>query len=719
MTRIVPVAQNGMSDCGAACLTMILRYFGSHRTAAEVGEELGAGRDGLTALALVQAARGYGLGVRALGGPAQIVLSGEVTLPAVVHWRGDHFVVVERVGPTWVHIVDPARGRRRIRHDEFDEGYAGVLLEFERGSLEPHRSDRARAPWRRELASLLLRGRRGLIARIVLASAALQALGMALPLSSAVLVDRVIPDDDRSLLLVVMLAVGAACLGYLGVGLARSALLVLFRSQVDAEVTATLVERLLRLPLGYFLRRGTGDVVQRISSVGAVRELVTGPVVAALLDGPLALGYLAAVYWWSPLVGLWLTGFAAASVGLIALSNRRVVELGQRELAGQAAAEGQLIEAVGGIETVKASGAETAVLTQWSRLFAASVHDAARSGLLQGALDAALSTLRVAAPAVLITVGATQVMSGQQTLGQMIALNGIALAALAPIGSLVGTLQRLQVAGAHLRRIGDILEAPAEQHDLDVTVAPALRGSISLRGVGFRYDPRSEWVLRDLDLEIPAGATVALVGRSGSGKSTLARLLLGLFPPTEGSVHFDGIDSVGVDLRSLRAQFGVVTQECVLFTGSIAENIGLCRPRAGRDEIMAAARVACLHDEIAAMPMGYDTLLREGAGLSGGQRQRLALARAVLADPCILLLDEATSALDTRTEAAVAGNLSTLRQTRIIIAHRLSTVREADVILVLEGGRIVERGRHDELVGAGGAYADLVAGQTIEAAPAT
>ncbi|PTR41147.1 ABC-type bacteriocin/lantibiotic exporter with double-glycine peptidase domain [Rhodococcus sp. OK611] len=719
-SRIVPVIQNGMSDCGAACLTMIMRHFGSHHTVSEVADELGVGRDGVTALALVQAARGYGLQVRALGFHASTVLRGEASLPAVAHWHGDHFVVVERVGPTWVHVVDPARGRRRLSHTEFDEGYSGVLLEFDRGALAPrHRSERSRALWRRELLALALRGRRGLIGQILLASLMLQAVGMALPMSSAFLVDRVIPDVDYSLLLGVVTIVGVAALGYFGVGLVRSALLVRIRSQVDSKVTMTMVERLLQLPFSYFMGRGTGDVVQRISSVRAVRELVTGPVVAAALDGPLALGYFVAVFWWSPVVGLWLAGFAAVQVALIGVSSRRMVDLGQRELVGQAAAEGQLIEAIGGIETVKASGAESAVIGHWSRLFATSMEDAARSGRLQGAVDAAFAALRVAAPAVLITVGATQVMSGQQSLGQIVALNGIALAALAPIGSLVGTLQRVQLAGAHLRRLGDILEASTEQQGVEVSDAPELRGSISLRGVGFRYDPRSNWVLRELDLEVPSGATVALVGRSGSGKSTLARLLLGLFPPTEGSVRYDGADSARMDLSSLRAQFGVVTQDSVLFTGSIAENIALCRPGAGLDEVAEAARVACIHDEIAAMPMGYDTLLREGVGLSGGQRQRLALARAVLADPRILLLDEATSALDTSTEAAVARNLSTLRQTRIVIAHRLSTVREADVILVLEGGRIVERGRHEELVSAGGEYAHLVAGQTIEVVPAT
>jgi ABC-type bacteriocin/lantibiotic exporter with double-glycine peptidase domain len=218
-------------------------------------------------------------------------------------------------------------------------------------------------------------------------------------------------------------------------------------------------------------------------------------------------------------------------------------------------------------------------------------------------------------------------------------------------------------------------------------------------------------VVRGIDLDVPAGSTVALVGASGSGKSTLARVLLGLHEPTEGEVLFDGIRPGAVALPTLRRQLGVVSQDCVLFTGTIAENIALGRPDADRADVEAAARLAALHDEVAAMPMGYDTVLREGTGLSGGQRQRVALARALLGRPRVLLLDEATSALDTATEAVVAANVAALRQTRIVIAHRLSTVRGADRILVLDGGRVVEQGTHPELLALGGRYAALVAHQ--------
>jgi ATP-binding cassette subfamily B protein len=709
------VVQDGLTDCGAACLAMILGHHGHRATAGEVADEMGAGRDGLTALALVQAARRYGLQARGVGAPAERILDGGAALPAIVHWTGNHFVVVERVTRQVVHVVDPARGRRRLTHAEFADRYSGVVLEFGCGTVEP-RARAARGPCSSRVLEMML-GNRALLAGVVFASLALQSVGMALPLTAGVLVDHVIPDADLTLWWVVVAVVSVAVAAYLATALVRSALLVRLRTRIDTDLTATVVDRLMRLPLGWFTRMGTGDVTARIASAGALRELVTGPVLAALLDAPIAVGYIVVLLWWSPLLGVGVCVFALVQAVLLLATAGRVTETGHRELASAAAAEGSLIEAVSGIETVKASGAEDAVAARWAWLFEVSIRDAAAGARLQGRLDAVLQALRVAAPAVLISLGALQVVAGTRSLGDMIALNGIALAALAPIGSLVGALQRLQIAGAHLRRLGDILDAPPEQHGVDTRPAPVLRGAITVRGLGFRYDPRAPWVLRDLDLDVPAGSTVALVGRYGSGKSTLARLLLGLVPPTDGGVAYDGVDAATLDVRSLRAQFGVVTQECALLTGSIADNIALCRPAASRADVVAAARIACLDTEIDAMPMGYDTVLRDGGGLSGGQQQRLAIARAVLADPRIVLLDEATSALDSVTEASVTANLAELDQTRIVIAHRLSTIRDADLIVVLDGGRIVERGNHDSLLAAAGVYADLVRAQGHAGAP--
>jgi ABC-type bacteriocin/lantibiotic exporter with double-glycine peptidase domain len=281
---------------------------------------------------------------------------------------------------------------------------------------------------------------------------------------------------------------------------------------------------------------------------------------------------------------------------------------------------------------------------------------------------------------------------------------------LTPLTSLLTSLQELQEAGAHFERLADIVEAEPERKG---GKRPHLRGEIMLRNVGFRFDPRSPWTLRNVSFAVGPGQKVALVGSSGSGKSTLGRILLGLYQPVEGEIWYDGTPARDVDVRWLRSRFGVVTQDPHLFTGSIRDNIGLTIPDASLEQVVAAARLACVHDDIMAMPMGYETMLTEGSGLSGGQRQRIALARALLPQPRVLLLDEATSHLDTATEAAIEQNLAGQPQTRIVIAHRLSTVRDADQILVIEAGRIVEHGTHNDLMRHGGRYAALSERQSI------
>jgi ATP-binding cassette subfamily B protein len=335
-----------------------------------------------------------------------------------------------------------------------------------------------------------------------------------------------------------------------------------------------------------------------------------------------------------------------------------------------------------------------------------------RRGQLDAVVDTLLGTLRSVAPLILLWFGAYRVIDGAMSLGTMLGLNALAVAFLMPLASLISSGKELQLVKAHLDRLTDVLEATPEQDPSTVKPVPPLGGRIEVRGVSFRYHPNAPLTLRDVSFTAEPGQKIALVGRTGSGKSTLAMLLLGLYPPTEGAILVDGMPLADLDYRALRAQFGLVLQDPFLFRGSIRQNIGFAAPDLPMERLIEAARLAAVHEDVEAMPMGYETLVAEGgSGLSGGQRQRLAIARALAQRPSILLLDEATSALDVITEAVVDQNLSGLSCTRIVIAHRLSTIRNADIILVLEGGAIVERGSHDELLSLGGHYARLVRSQ--------
>jgi ATP-binding cassette subfamily B protein len=710
--RRVPVLlQMTNVECGAACLAMILGYHGRKTTVVECREECGVGRDGASARVLMQAARRYGMEARAFS--TEPSNCRQASLPAIAHWGFNHFIVVERWLPHGVVVVDPGLGRRTLTEKEFDAEFTGVLLTFEPGADFDRSKRTTVSAWREYLRGLLnVPGLRGVLAQVLAASLVLQLLGLVVPLFTQVLVDHVLPFRITNLLTILGVGLLIIVLAQLVTTYLRAVLLLYLRGRLDAQTMIGFFEHLLSLPFQFFQQRGSGDLLSRISSNTVIRSIMTTQTLSMVLDGGLVLVYLAILLAWDPTFGLLSLLLGAAQAALLLGTAGRQLRMAQEYLAAESNSQSYLVEALTGIATLKASGGEQRAIDRWSKLFFKELNISMRRGHLEAGIDAVMTGLRLLSPLLLLWVGAHQVLNGTVSLGTMLALNALSLSFLSPLSSLISNAEQLQLAGAYLDRIADVLRTPPEQDFAHMPAAPRLTGRVELHQVSFRYSSEGPWALRDVQVHIEPGQKVAIVGRSGSGKTTLAMLLLGLHPPTEGEILYDGIPLGQMNYRSLRGQFGVVLQDSPLFSGSIRENIALNAPGITLDQIKEAARLAGIHDEIMQMPMTYETVVAEGGyGLSGGQCQRLTIARALASQPALLLLDEATSHLDAITEEQVDRNLSGLACTRIVIAHRLSTVRNADLILMVDSGQIVESGMHDHLLTLDGPYAALVKGQ--------
>lgn len=709
--RVSVIHQMSAVECGAACLSMILTYYGRKTNVGDCRNQLDVGRDGLTALAIAKAARAHGLRVKAYSlNPQDFQF---VQVPAIVHWNFNHFVVVEKWSAGKVVLVDPAIGRLSLTAEEFDAGFTGVVLMFEPGVHFEKTTPPKQSLWRRYLVKYVLNSP-ALLLQIIGATLLLQVLGLAFPIFTKVLVDYVLPFQVRGVLTIcglgmVLLVVAQAVTSY-----TRGALLLFIQTRLDSRMMLDFFEHLLSLPFKFFQQRSSGDLLMRLSSNVVIREVLTSQTLSIVLDGSLVLLYLVVILTQASSFGLIVLAIGAVQVCLLLATTRRVQTLMQSDLAAQSKSQSYLVEALTRIEAIKAAGAEERTLDRWSNLFFSQINVSLQRGHLSILIDTGMMSLRLLSPLVLVWFGAYRVLDGSMTLGTMLALNALAAAFLSPLSSLVSNGQRLQLVGSHLERVADVLEAEPEQvNNGEQHAQPALSGCIELNNVSFCYDVNAPEVLTNISLRIESGQKIAIVGRTGSGKSTLGKLLLGLYAPTAGRIMFDDVPLESMNCRDLRRQFGVVLQDSLLFSGSVRQNIAFNDAAVSLDQVKEAARLAVIDDEIEKMPMGYETLVSEGSGgLAGGQRQRLSLARALAHKPVILLLDEATSHLDAITERRVDQNLSRLSCTRIVIAHRLSTIVNADLIVVLDGGKIVERGTHNTLLLQNGLYAELVNSQS-------
>ncbi|MEH1944195.1 MAG: peptidase domain-containing ABC transporter [Nostoc sp.] len=706
ITRRYPYfEQQSASDCGAACLVMVGRYWGKHFSINTLRDIANVDRNGASLRGLAAAAESIGFATRPV--KASLDKLALQSLPAIVHWEGRHYIVVYEVTGDRVIVADPAIGQRTLSHADFKAGWTGYSLLIQPTALLKDAKEASTPFWQFfELAKphwlVLL--------EVFIASILLQIFGLITPLFTQLLLDRVVVQ--RSDLTLTAVGIGLLIFSLFRVAMTglRQYLLDHTANRVDLALIVGFISHTFRLPLSYFESRYVGDIISRVQENRKIQRFLTGEALSIVLDLLTVFIYVGLMFWYSWKMALLVLVIVPPFV-LLALVATPFLQRVSREIFSAYNEEtGYLIQSLTGIRTVKSMAVEQSVRWHWEELFGKSIKKNFSGQVIGNTLQIFSSGIEAVVTTALLWFGAWQVIQNELTIGQLVAFNMLLGNVINPFQRLILLWNELQEVLIAVERINDVIDAEPEEdlHSSSRQSLPPIRGYIVFDKVTFRYHPESDVnTLENISFEVQPGQTIALVGRSGSGKTTISKLVLGLYSPTEGKILIDGYDTSSLSLRSLRSQIGVVDQDTFLFGGTIRENISLGYPEATLEEVIEAAQQAGAHEFIKELPMGYETQIGEGGGtLSGGQRQRLAIARALVGNPQLLILDEATSSLDAESERIIQTNLNKILQDRttLVIAHRLSTVRNADKILVLDRGLLVESGTHDELMAKRGHY---------------
>lgn len=702
------VLQMEAVECGAASLSMILGYFGRHVSLEDLRIACGVSRDGTKASNIMHAGRQFGLKTRAF--KKEIKDLAAIRLPAVIFWNFNHFLVLEGLGRNCFYLNDPARGKVKASPEEFNRSFTGIVLTFEK--TPEFRKGGRRPSVLRSLATRLP-GTSVALLFLVLATLTLAIPGLIAPAFQRIFIDNIVIGGASDWLAPLLTAIAAVALLRAALTLLQQRTLRRLELRLAVEGSSRFLRHLIRLPIGFFLQRTAADVSARVSINDRVASLLSGDLAASVVSILTAGFYAALMFSYDRTLGA--IGVAFALINLLVLryvAKTRVAanERLQRERSALLSASMSGLQAM---ETLKASGAESDFYAKWAGIQAKVMNREQALNRTTEIVSSLPSLLLAINTALVLAIGGERVMDGALTMGALVTFQVLLNSFFDPVQQLMAAGDKLPEVQASMRRLDDVLNYPADPR-LAASDAPPtaarLEGYLELRNITFGYSRLEPPLIENFNLTLEPGRRIALVGGSGSGKSTVAKVASGLFEPWSGEVLLDGQSRDSVPRPVITSSIGMVDQEIFLFEGSVRDNIAMWDPHLAEPDIIAAARDACIHDDIASRPGGYDYKVEEGGrNFSGGQRQRLEIARALAFNPRILILDEATSALDPKTELLFDDRLRRRGCACLIVAHRLSTIRDCDEIIVMHLGKIVERGHHAQLMSAGGHYARLMA----------
>ena len=699
------------ADCGATSLGIILRYYGRVVALDDLREACGVSRDGSKASNIIKAAKTYGLEAKGFKyEPNELY---QTAPPFIVFWNFNHFLVVEGFNKKEVYLNDPATGPRRVSNEEFDTAYTGVTLTFRPGP-QFRKVDEVGSAY----AALAprLNGSRLALVYIVLVGLALVIPGLVIPTFTRIFVDDILIAGAKHWLPKLLLAMGITALLQGALVALMKRYLGRFETKLALAGASRFLWHLLRLPISFFSVRNEGDLGTRVSANEELAQLLSGELAQNAINVVMVVFYAALIYSYDKVIcGIGVvTGLL--NFMLLRWVGRHRVDQSLRLQQDQGKLYGTGVGGIQVIETLKAGGMENDFFARFAGLQTKVSNAEQQLAVANEVIHAFPSVLSTLSGAAVIGVGAMRVMDGRLSMGELIAIQSLMASFLAPIGGLVGLAGTLQQLQGNLRRLEDVLRhaedpmfAAAPTQQLTPPGRVRLTGAIELKDLTFGYSRLAPPLIENFCLSLRPGSRVALVGGSGCGKSTVAKMVAGLFQSWSGEIRFDGLLRNQVPRAMLRSSVAMVDQDIFLFEGSIRDNLTMWDATLPEAQLVAAAKDAMIHDEISQREGGYDGRVEEGGkNFSGGQRQRLELARALAVNPSILILDEATSALDPHTEMLVDRNLRRRGCTCIIVAHRLSTIRDCDEILVLHRGKVAERGTHEQLCVGDGHYAQLI-----------